>query len=243
MKCLRKINWFLCGNFTNMKLNIAFFVIFTVLYSCKKNGKILNSEKQKNYDIVNTEKPDYTTFKKSIILKKAKLKEKSFKEKSNFLYRLVNDEIYPYWKGTSWDFNGTTQKPQDGAIACGYFITNTLTDLGFKIERTKLAQAVSSKMINELCVDVERFSTIENLEKYLKTQPNNSVFIVGLDFHTGYILKDSTENYFLHSNYIDRKGVMKEKIKESSALNSSKSFMIGNLSNNKKLIENWINNK
>lgn len=225
-----------------MKYRFTFLLVLSMFFSCKKGEKLLQNDQENVGSTEKIEKQDYTTFKNSIALSKSNLKAKSFQEKSNFLYKLVNNEIYPYWKGTGWDFNGTTQKPQDGAIACGYFITNTLTDLGFKIERTKLAQAVSSKMINELCVDVDRFSTIENLEKYLNSQPNNSVFIVGLDFHTGYILKDSTGNYFLHSNYIDRKGVMKEKIKESAALNSSKSFMIGNLSNNKKLIENWINN-
>ena len=225
-----------------MRFQITLLLVLMLLVSCKKEGIVsqINTQKIDNLEKIN--RPDYETFKKSISISKLKLKAKSFDEKSNFFYKLINDEIYPYWKGTSWDFNGTTQKPQKGEIACGYFITNTLTDLGFKIERTKLAQAVSSKMIKELCVDIERFSRIENVEKYLKTQPKNSVFIVGLDFHTGYILKDSTGNYFLHSNYIDRKGVMKEKINESTALNSSRSFMIGNLSNNKKLIDNWINN-
>src|SRR6476660_4877291 len=30
-------------------------------------------------------------------------------------------EIFPSWYGTPWDFNGTTEVPQQGKIACGYF--------------------------------------------------------------------------------------------------------------------------
>lgn len=114
--------------------------------------------------------------------------------------------------------------------------------MGFKISRVKLAQAASSKIINELCKEVKNYAKFEDLEQYLKNQPDQSVFIVGLDFHTGYILKDKTGLYFLHSNYIDRKGVMKESIQTSYALKSSKTFMIGNLTKNEKLLNEWINN-
>lgn len=226
-----------------MKFHIAIFLIFLMLLSCKKDKKNFSAEKMVSIEKEQDKKPDYKDFLKSVEKNIAELKNKPELEKANFLYQLISEEIYDYWKGTPWDFNGTTRQPQNGEIACGYFITNTLTDLGFKIERVKLAQAVSSKMINELCIDIKRFSTVDQLEEYLNTQPNNSVFIIGLDFHTGYILKDSTGNFFLHSSYINRQGVIKEKIRKSVDLNSSKSFMIGNLNYNKSLMQKWISKK
>ena len=48
------------------------------------------------------------------------------------------------------------------------------------------------------------------------------VYIIGLDFHTGFIVNDGQDNWFIHSNYISRKGVSKEKLHESPALRSSK---------------------
>lgn len=226
-----------------MKFHIAIFLIFLMLLSCKKDKKNFSAEKMVSIEKEQDKKPDYKDFLKSVEKNIAELKNKPELEKANFLYQLISEEIYDYWKGTPWDFNGTTRQPQKGEIACGYFITNTLTDLGFKIERVKLAQAVSSKMISELCIDIKRFSTVDQLEEYLNTQPNNSVFIIGLDFHTGYILKDSTGNFFLHSSYIHRQGVIKEKIRKSVDLNSSKSFMIGNLNYNKSLMQKWISKK
>src|SRR5690606_26228730 len=131
-------------------------------------------------------------------------------EAKKFLFEIYNISIPKYWIGTKWDFNGTTRKPNEGTIACGYFVTNILADLGFKIERVKLAQAVSSKMINELCVNIKRFADFNKLKEYIKNQPNYSIFIIGLDYHTGYILKSENKIYFLHSNYIDKEGVVKE---------------------------------
>lgn len=39
--------------------------------------------------------------------------------------RQITQKVFPYWYGTKWDFNGTTEMPQEGSIACGYFVTTT----------------------------------------------------------------------------------------------------------------------
>lgn len=207
---------------------------------------IENSKKELNLEIDKTMKSSvmfedsipYTDFLNEV--KNEKTKFLNTNEAKKFLFEIYNESIPKYWLGTKWDFNGTTRKPNEGTIACGYFVTNILADLGFKIERVKLAQDVSSRMINELCVNVKRFGDFNKLKEYIKNQPNNSVFIIGLDYHTGYVLKADDKIYFLHSNYIDNEGVVKEEIDDSRALRSSKSFMIGNLSENNNLISNWI---
>jgi hypothetical protein len=56
-----------------------------------------------------------------------------------FTSALIND-IIPHWYGTVWDFNGHTENPRKGTIACGYFVSTTLTDAGFEIDRYKMAQ-------------------------------------------------------------------------------------------------------
>lgn len=190
--------------------------------------------------IISKDPASYETFKISITKHKTELSGKPYSEVSSYFFHLVNDSLPAYWNGTPWDFYGMTRTPQQGEIACGYFVTNTLADLGLKIERVKLAQCASGEMIKKLCTDIHTFSGIKNFEAYMDKQPENSVFIVGLDFHTGYIVKDVTGSYFLHSNYIKRKGVMKEKIGESAALAKNKFFMIGSLTANKKRLEEWV---
>ena len=37
--------------------------------------------------------------------------------------RNITQEVFSYWYKTQWDFNGITQTPQQGKIACGYFVT------------------------------------------------------------------------------------------------------------------------
>lgn len=157
------------------------------------------------------------------------IKNKSTQAKKEELFSFINNEIPTYWEGTPWSFNGTTRIPQSGSIACGYFITNILTDFGYNIKRIHLAQQPSSVMIKQLCTDIKYFDSRERLEDFVRSKSKNQVYIVGLDFHTGFITFDGKETYFIHSNYIKNQGVVKELATSSQALNTSKIFMIGNL--------------
>jgi len=157
------------------------------------------------------------------------INKKTAEEKKNYLFKFINYDVPNYWMGTPWSFNGTSREPQKSTIACGYFVTNTLTDFGFDINRTYLAQQASSVMIKKLCKNIKYFSNREDLEKYILSENKNQVYIVGLDFHTGFITRDNKDTYFIHSNYIKNKGVVKELTQASQALNASKTFMIGTL--------------
>lgn len=76
----------------------------------------------------------------------------------DYLISRMTEEIFPSWYGTKWDFNGTTRIPQEGRIACGYFITNILTDVGFNIPRVKWAQSASEVFIKKLSFgNINRF--------------------------------------------------------------------------------------
>jgi hypothetical protein len=182
----------------------------------------------------------YEAFLKEVAAQRAELKGKPVSEAADYIHHLVSEDIAAYWTGTPWDFNGTTRTPGKGAIACGYFITNVLSDLGFKIQRVKLAQQASSQMIQTLTVNIGRLASIAALKAYLAKQKDNSVFIIGLDFHTGFMIKTGEKYEFLHANYIGREGVVKENIDHSRALQASKSFMIGNLTANKSLLQQWV---
>lgn len=157
------------------------------------------------------------------------INKKTAEEKKSYLFKFINYDVPNYWMGTPWSFNGTSREPQKSTIACGYFVTNTLTDFGFDINRTYLAQQASSVMIKKLCKNIKYFSSREDLEKYILSANKNQVYIVGLDFHTGFITRDNKDTYFIHSNYIKNKGVVKELTQASQALNASKTFMIGTL--------------
>lgn len=160
--------------------------------------------------------------------------------KRSYFFNLMCDSIPLYWHGTKWDFNGTTTIPKTGAIACGYFITTVMQQLGFAVQRERLAQQASSKIIMFFCKSSSHPANFQKLTEWLQKQPNASVFIIGLDFHTGFIIKNLKGScFFLHSNYIGRTGVMKEPIGSSRALQSSHYFQIGSITENMELMKAW----
>jgi len=210
------------------------------LLACKNDKPLAIADNNLTTQAKAFDREDYEAFKSFLPKRRASLAGRPHSEVTAYLFDLVNDSIYNYWKGTPWAFHGMTRAPQEGEIACGYFVTNTLFDLGFEIDRIKLAQCISGDMIKALCVDIHSFNGIKNFKAYMEKQPVNSVYIVGLDYHTGYIVKDAANSYFLHSNYINHQGVVKERIEESAALQSNKFFMIGSLTSNKKLLQKWV---
>lgn len=217
---------------TFWKKTIYIILLFTILSCQNNNSNKENEEIEKNEIIDITPKLSYSEFIDSL-----NLDNLNPKERSERFFKFINEDVPTYWTGTKWDFHGVTRTPKNGTIACGYFVTNTLSDFKIKLKRIWLAQQASSVMIEKLCKanTIKRFSTINKLTDYILKGENQEIFIVGLDFHTGYIIKDKQNIYFLHSNYINKQGVIKERLINSVALRSSKSFMIGSLTKNSNL--------
>lgn len=199
---------------------IILIISILFLIGCKKNDNISSTEKEKNEKLI-----PHKEFIQEI-------SKKSEQEKKNYFFTYIDRDIPNYWVGTQWSFSGTSQKPKEGSIACGYFVTNVLSDYGFKINRAYLAQQASSVMIKKLCSDIMHFSNVKDLENYILSKEKHQIYIVGLDFHTGFLVREVNDIYFLHSNYIKNEGVKKELINDSKAFNYSKTFMIGNLKYN-----------
>jgi hypothetical protein len=164
-------------------------------------------------------------------------------EISNYWVNAISNELYSKWKNTPWDFNGTTTEPQQGAIACGYFVNSLLQDMDLKINRTKLSVCAASEMMKSLTPNQRitnlSYLTYGDFNDKLK-EYGKGVYIIGLDFHTGFIVNDGIETWFIHSNYIGRKGVTKETILTSAALRSSKTRWLISLTNDKDFIEKWL---
>jgi hypothetical protein len=155
----------------------------------------------------------------------------------------LSKDMYNYWQGTAWDFNGTTTIPKNGTIACGYFVNTILQDMGCKINRIKLSICPSSVMMKSLVpgqslINLSALSYTDFCEKVFFM--GKGVYIIGLDFHTGFIVHDGTKAWFIHSNYIGRKGVTKEPILHAQALQASKTRWMVSLTGDKRFIKNWL---
>ena len=171
-------------------------------------------------------------------------KEKILVKARELLLTTLADSSFVCWYGTGWDFYGMTTTPRQGDIACGYFVTTVLKQSGFLINRSHLAQLASSEMIKTLCA-ADKIKTITNnqtkkLFDYIKGRPDG-IFIVGLDNHTGFIVKKGEELNFVDADYysnIDK--VRSEPLEKSDIILKNGFFVVGELLYSDETITKWV---
>lgn len=152
-------------------------------------------------------------------------------------------EIFPSWYGTVWDFYGTTEVPQQGTIACGYFVSTVLRDAGWRVQRARLAQQASENIILSLTTEpyVKRFRRvlISDFINVVKSW-GAGIYVVGLDIHTGFIVNTGSEVYFIHSSYVEPRSVVRERASESKILVASNYRVLGKITADDLFIEKWL---
>lgn len=106
------------------------------------------------------------------------------------LLRAFDETFFPAWRGTAWDYNGTTLRPRQGRIACGYYVTTLLHHAGFPIERARLAQQASERIIRTLvsAARVRRYRdrSASDVVRDVRSQ-GPGLYLVGLDNHVGFL--------------------------------------------------------
>lgn len=183
----------------------------------------------------------YVKTKSKIDSLKKVCREKSTKQAGEIFAKYIDKQIVPHWIGTPWDYNGVTQTPGKGQIACGYFVTTMLRDAGVKINRVKMAQCASETMINSLTknkINYSRFSFTDFIKK-VKAK-GKGISIIGLDNHTGFLYNDGTELWFIHSSYVGTGAVAKERASENGVLYSSKYKVVGFISQDAVFMRRWL---
>ena len=150
------------------------------------------------------------------------------------------ERLYPYWLGTSYNFNGITEVPGEGAIACGYFVTTLVRDMHFDIPRIQLAQMASEEMITALVdsTKIKRYNKSDNatMLSYLESQ-GSRLYLVGLDNHTGFLYHDGADLWMIHSSGRFPYAVIKEKARDSKVLLESNYKVVGNISESRLIWE------
>lgn len=155
----------------------------------------------------------------------------------------INEKLFPFWQGTRWGFNGTTETPGHGSIACGFFVTTLLRDLGVPVEREEYARMASEPMIRLLVSseNIQRYSRVP-LDKFvndIKTK-GDQLYVVGLDSHTGFLVCEAGEVYFIHSSGRWPWAVVKERAVESVVLEKSNYRVTGCLTRDVSFLQHWL---
>jgi hypothetical protein len=169
---------------------------------------------------------------RTIILQKA----------GGYLTQQLTGEVFPAWYGTDWDFNGYTNKPNDGVVACGYFVSTPLRHVGVNLNRYKVAQQYSTAIVEILCNESKTFTDLEKMLNHVTNRPDD-LYIVGLTNHVGFIHKSGEEVYFVHANYLPPVAVVKEKVQSSEALDYSNIYVLGALTSSQDFIKKWLFNE
>ena len=167
------------------------------------------------------------------VLNKIKIQKQQFiKSKASdetcktYLLQQFEHSIFPYWKGRPWTYEGHTNTPYQGEIACGYFVSTTLKHMGFNWNRYHLAKLYSKAIVNTICDTSHVYRTSKELINYLNAQSDN-LYILGLSNHVGLVIKHKGKTWFIHSNYENSIGPDQETISESFAIQNSSVFWIG----------------
>lgn len=119
------------------------------------------------------------------------------------LLTALDQELFPAWEGTPWDFYGTSETPREGAIACGYYVTTLLRDAGFRLERVHLAQQASEWIVKTLAAerDIQRFrrADLGELVRAVRKKHGEGLFVVGMDLHVGLLRLTQTQALLCHA--------------------------------------------
>jgi hypothetical protein len=227
---------------TFLKLR-KYFIIITLLTLL--GGIYLNYAKQKPL-LWGYHEFYYTPSKyKAKLSRLALIRTKLEPDRPNLNRIFVNhfSNLMPFWYGTRYSFYGQTHTPGEGTIACGYFVTTVLQDLGIPIERDKLAQLPSEEMIKALVAkkSIQRFSKYD-IDDFLQriTLSGKGLYIVGLDTHTGFLLYENSEIRFIHASGSFPFAVVNEKAKDAKALQKSIYRVVGKVSDDEEFLGKWV---
>lgn len=197
-------------------------------------------------------KGNYNAIKNQIGLDKVYFKslyesnpDKAIDSVSKYLYTKLLNDIVPHWYNTPWNFNGHTNVPNKGEIACGYFVSTTLKHLGFNLNRYRMAQqgGMNEAKTLQSKPELKIFSKVSfsKLKERLNSVYKGGVYFVGLDNHVGYVVLKDEEVYFLHSSYYDNMVIME--LAEESPCFASDIYVFAEITSNKGLIRKWILNE
>ncbi|HEU5061273.1 MAG TPA: hypothetical protein VFU21_32300 [Kofleriaceae bacterium] len=163
---------------------------------------------------------------------------------SDLLLRRLTGEILPAWNGTPWAYSGTAAAPGPRPIACGYFVSTALAHAGLAVERRLLAQQPAEAIILSLVPEsrVARFKRVP-LDTFVAAvaRRGDGLYLVGLDYHVGFLVVERGQVYFHHSSNVSG-AVVREPAITSAALARSSYRVVGKMLD-ATLVEAWLENR
>ena len=182
---------------------------------------------------INVQDQTYSQSVKEVLkLKKTiNLSDSLLEENQENLDRLVVETILPHWYSKPWDFDGYSNVPKKGVIACGYFVSTPLKHIGFNWNRYRLAQQDATTIIKKISGDKTKFYWNKSPKDFINlvNKLNDGLYVIGFDSHVGFLHKHKLGIDIIHSSYYGETCVMKEEALTAPALSHSNSYVLGSL--------------
>lgn len=154
----------------------------------------------------------------------------------------LENSAFPAWKGTTWNFYGTSTTPREGTIACGYYVTTVLQQAGFKLERVRLAQQASAYVVSTVArgtrVDWIRPPNNAAAVKEIHERFGDGLFVIGFDYHVGFLRLEGERAAFCHSSFIDPGSVTCEDPVPAGAF-ASNTYVVADALNDT-VLDDWL---
>jgi len=174
-------------------------------------------------------------------------KEAIIMQAGEFVFEMLLARIFPAWCGTAFDMHGTTEIPGQGGIAGGYFVTTTLKHAGFQFPKTNgidsMAIQPSEYIIRNLVSDqnqIGRFTAAPMKEiKDFLLRRGRGLYIVGLDYHVGFIINDDHTLKFIDASYYPPFAVSVSELDGDNALADSRYRVIGKILD-AEMLRKWL---
>jgi len=158
------------------------------------------------------------------------------------LFVALTDELIPAWLGTDWDFNGLSETPGAGAIACGSFVSTVLEHGGLRVERVYMALQASEHIVRTFAPKEQVWTrwngSVDETIAHVEGK-GRGLYAVGLSFHTGLLVHDGEEVRFCHSAYYGGVEVVCEPAASSRGLADSRVFVVGPVLTDG-IVEAWL---
>jgi hypothetical protein len=143
------------------------------------------------------------------------------------------DRLFSAWLGTRWGLGmPQSTRPRQGKINCGLFTAVILRDAGFNLDIWKLNRQDTYHGIRSLAPPrsiryLKSLPTARFLATVRKLGPG--LFLIGLDFHIGFLRQDERGLRFIHASYVTHRVMDEPAAQAIPILSSKRRVMVGKI--------------
>jgi hypothetical protein len=164
---------------------------------------------------------------------------------SDEISSMVHRVVARRWLGTRWGLGPPqSRSPGEGKINCGTFVGTVLSDAGFVVDVDKL-QRQPSQLIIASFVGAGRMRRWSNapMDRFIADvkRMGPGLYIIGLDFHVGFLVQTERDLRFVHASYLTRT-VVDEAAASARPIADSKYRVVGKLLDRAN-VHDWLEGK